>query len=476
MCEPATNGSPDDDDDGAEPEERDPSGRFERYAQTVGKGRFKCVFKGFDTSQGIDIAWSKVLQDPHNLDEAQMKQIAKEMATGLKLDHNNIIKCYKCWRDPKTHCINLVTEFFTSGNLRDYRQKHHKQIELTAVKKWARQVLLGLNYLHSKSPPIIHGDLRCDKIYINGHSGEIAIGDLGLKTLLPTRFPPTVLPTPGGTYTETDDNELPNQYTRQVDVFAFGLVMLELVSLRRMDRCHSTSWPSHLDAVKDQEAKVFIAKCLGPEEARPSVAQLLEDRFLRKVSKRPSSISGEDHLGSASLGPNGLGASLSHADDINRRPSVGGTGSPTEETRRGTVEGIPSGGAVAGGPGGSGGPSTTTTTIPDHDDSMSPACLAGQVQGEDYTFTFSGKLNEGKLNVELQMQYDGSDDDNDDGQADDGRSGQRRSRTIDFEYNPDEDTADEVASEMGNEFDLSSTDRDICAAALKEWLGREGDN
>lgn len=43
-------------------EERDPSGRFARYDQKVGKGRFKCVYKGFDEKQGIDIAWSKVLQ------------------------------------------------------------------------------------------------------------------------------------------------------------------------------------------------------------------------------------------------------------------------------------------------------------------------------------------------------------------------------------------------------------------------------
>ena len=27
--------------------------------------------------------------------------------------------------------------------------------------------------------------------------------------------------------------------------------------------------------------------------------------------------------------------------------------------------------------------------------------------------------------------------------------------------------------EIGDEFDLSSTDRDICAAALKEWLAKE---
>ena len=47
------------------------------------------------------------------------------------------------------------------------------------------------------------------------------------------------------------------------------------------------------------------------------------------------------------------------------------------------------------------------------------------------------------------------------------------SRTIDFVYDPDIDTADDVAEELGNQFNLSSTDRDICAAALKEWLAKE---
>jgi serine/threonine protein kinase len=41
-----------------------------------------------------------------------------------------------------------------------------------AVKRMARQILKGLEYLHSMNPPVVHGDLRCDKIYVNGHSGE----------------------------------------------------------------------------------------------------------------------------------------------------------------------------------------------------------------------------------------------------------------------------------------------------------------
>ena len=54
------------------------------------------------------------------------------------------------------------------------------------------------------------------------------------------------------------------------------------------------------------------------------------------------------------------------------------------------------------------------------------------------------------------------------------RSAARRSRrTIDFAYDPDEDTPERVADEITSLFELSSTDRDICAAALKEWLAKE---
>ena len=69
----------------------------------------------------------------------------------------------RCWHDNEHDCINLITEFFTSGNLREYRQKH-RHLELKAVRKWARQILSGLDYLHLKDPPVIHGDLRCDKV------------------------------------------------------------------------------------------------------------------------------------------------------------------------------------------------------------------------------------------------------------------------------------------------------------------------
>ena len=62
-------------------------------------------------------------------------------------------------------------------------------------------------------------------------------------------------------------------------MFAFGLVVLELTTLKRLDHWSSSRWPELLDSVPDPETKAFIAKCLGPEDQRPTVAELLEVRI-----------------------------------------------------------------------------------------------------------------------------------------------------------------------------------------------------
>lgn len=46
-------------------------------------------------------------------------------------------------------------------------------------------------------------------------------------------------------------------------------------------------------------------------------------------------------------------------------------------------------------------------------------------------------------------------------------------RTIDFVFDPEIDTADNLAREISEHFNLSSTDTDLCAAALREWLAKE---
>lgn len=74
-----------------------------------------------------------------------------------------------------------------------------------AIKRWASQILKGLSYLHNHDPPIVHRDLKvctiveglsyekCDNIFIDGHMGEVKIGDLGLSTILDRSQPQSVV-------------------------------------------------------------------------------------------------------------------------------------------------------------------------------------------------------------------------------------------------------------------------------------------
>ena len=57
-----------------------------------------------------------------------------------------------------------------------------KRVKRKVIKKWCRQVLDGLAFLHKSR--IIHRDLKCENIFINGNNAEIKIGDLGLSTMM----------------------------------------------------------------------------------------------------------------------------------------------------------------------------------------------------------------------------------------------------------------------------------------------------
>lgn len=383
------------DNDEDEVAETDPEGRYYRYTEVVGKGRFKQIFKAFDTNMGIDVAWSKISADSNQLNMQQISAIVEESKKGLALEHPNIIKCFKCWEDPGNHCINLITELFTSGNLRQYRNLH-KQLDLKAVKRMARQILKGLEYLHSMEPPVTHGDLRCDKIYVNGHSGEIKIGDLGLATLLPKRW--------------ENGNCSPMLLTTAMpsDIFAFGLCMLELLTLEQLDPQHCGNWREYLPSVQDEDARTFIAKCLGPPGERPSAMDLLDDPFL-SLRKAPTSADTK--------------AEESIASDVANLKL---------EKRR----------------------------TDDNDDGSAPISI-GKLRGEDYNFEFHGKVKDGKMHFRLVMQQESD------------SSTPPLVRTIDFVFDPEVDTADNLASEIADEFSLSTTDTEICAAALKEWLAKE---
>ncbi|KAJ0795125.1 putative protein kinase WNK-NRBP family [Helianthus annuus] len=286
---PESSSDHDADDSDAEFVEIDPSGRYGRYKEVLGQGACKKAYRAFDELEGIEVAWNQIkipnfLRNPEELD-----LLHSEVHLLKTLKHKNIIKFYNSWVDTKNEHINLITEIFTSGTLRQYRTKH-KHVDLRALKKWSKQILEGLLYLHSHDPPIIHRDLKCDNIYVNGSQGEVKIGDLGLAAIL-RQIPSahSVIGIPEFMAPELYEED----YNELVDIYAFGMCLLELVTFEYpYIECANAAQiyknvtsgvkPASLTKVNDPEIKSFIEKCIANVADRLSAKDLLMDPFLHE--------------------------------------------------------------------------------------------------------------------------------------------------------------------------------------------------
>uniref|UniRef100_A0ACD5YR47 Uncharacterized protein n=1 Tax=Avena sativa TaxID=4498 RepID=A0ACD5YR47_AVESA len=267
--------------------EVDPTGRYGRYSDVLGKGASKTVYRAFDEYQGMEVAWNQVklhdfLQSPEDLE-----RLYCEIHLLKTLKHKNIMKFYTSWVDVSGRNINFITEMFTSGTLRQYRQKHRK-VNLWAVKHWCRQILSGLLYLHSHDPPIIHRDLKCDNIFVNGNQGEVKIGDLGLAAILRKSHAVHCVGTPEFMAPEVYEEE----YNELVDIYSFGMCVLEMVTfeypysecshpVQIYKRVISGTKPEALYKVNDPLVRQFVEKCLTTASRRLPARELLNDPFLR---------------------------------------------------------------------------------------------------------------------------------------------------------------------------------------------------
>ncbi|KAL8171361.1 hypothetical protein V2J09_023165 [Rumex salicifolius] len=271
--------------------EVDPTGRYGRYSEVLGKGASKTVYKAFDDYEGIEVAWNQVkltdfLQRPEDLE-----RLYSEIHLLRTLNHSNIIKFYASWVDTANRNINFVTEMFTSGTLRQYRLKH-KKVNIRAVKHWCRQILEGLLYLHSLDPPVIHRDLKCDNIFINGNQGQVKIGDLGLAAILRKSYAARCVGTPEFMAPEVYKEE----YNELVDIYSFGMCVLEMITFEYpysecthpaqiYKKVISGIMPEALYKVKNPEVRRFIGKCLATVSSRLPASELLNDPFLQMDGK-----------------------------------------------------------------------------------------------------------------------------------------------------------------------------------------------
>ncbi|CAK6980499.1 serine/threonine-protein kinase WNK4-like [Scomber scombrus] len=265
-----------------------PDGRFLKFNIEIGRGSFKTVYKGLDTETTVEVAWCEL--QTHRLNRSERQRFSEEIEMLKALQHPNIVRFFDSWKSVKgTRCTILVTELMTSGTLKTYLRRF-RQMKLKLLQRWSFQILKGLQFLHSRCPPILHRDLKCDNIFITGPTASVKIGDLGLATLKKASFAKSVIGTPEFMAPEMYEEK----YDEAVDIYAFGMCILEMATSEYpYSECRNAAQiyrkvttgikPDSFSKVKVPELKEIIDGCIRTNSSeRFTVQDLLDHRFFQE--------------------------------------------------------------------------------------------------------------------------------------------------------------------------------------------------
>ncbi|XP_026381784.1 probable serine/threonine-protein kinase PBL28 [Papaver somniferum] len=201
----------------------------------LGKGGFGRVYKG-TLSSGEVVAIKKMeLPSFKSAQGDREREFRVEVDILSRLEHPNLVSLIGYCADGKHRF--LVYEFMQHGNLEDHLNGVSEvKMDWSQRLKVALGAAKGLDYLHSGSAlgiPIVHRDFKSTNILLSS-TFEAKISDFGLAKMMPEGREMYVTTKVLGTFGYFDpEYTSTGKLTLQSDVYAFGVVLLELLTGRR---------------------------------------------------------------------------------------------------------------------------------------------------------------------------------------------------------------------------------------------------
>ncbi|CAK9044319.1 unnamed protein product [Durusdinium trenchii] len=193
---------------------------------SIGQGAHACVFKALERSTGRIFA---VKQSPWGgeADEKFRERLEEELRICKDLRHPNIVAClgFECSRDS----FYIYLEYVPGGSMSTLL-KEFGPLEGRLLKQCSEGVLEGLNYLHTRDPPVVHRDIKGANILVD-LSFNVKLSDFGCSKKedltksfttigsIPWMAPEVILQRDG--------------YGRKADVWSFGCAVLEMATAEK---------------------------------------------------------------------------------------------------------------------------------------------------------------------------------------------------------------------------------------------------
>ncbi|KAJ0976839.1 hypothetical protein J5N97_012313 [Dioscorea zingiberensis] len=214
----------------------------------AGRGGSSRVYKGC-LSDGRELA-VKILKPS----EDALKEFTSEIEIITSLQHKNIISLFGfCFENNN---LILVYDFLSRGSLEEClhgEQENKVVISWTDRFKIAIGIAEALDYLHGdyNGQPVIHRDVKSSNILLSD-GFEPQLSDFGLAKWASESTEPITCSDVAGTFGYlAPEYFMHGKVTEKIDVYAFGVVLLELLSGRK---------PIITGSSNNQESLVMWAK------------------------------------------------------------------------------------------------------------------------------------------------------------------------------------------------------------------------
>jgi ligand-binding sensor domain-containing protein len=258
------------------------AGRY-RLSRVISRGVFSAVFEAADMQNEEGRVAVKVLNVPAGQDRGVRQRFAQEVAALRSVRHPGVVPILDSWIETGGEPC-LAMPFLEGQTIRDALADAPLEKERAA--RIIGQIGSALAEVHSHG--IVHRDLKPENLMLTnpGTDAEQAVildfGTAGLRTAENRLAATTLL---AGSFHYMAPERLAGRYSPASDVFSFAVIVMEILTGKRLSDLASTFW----DASFGNDLEMTLREVL-PQEAAAEVARSLAPAFDPEPQKRPGTI------------------------------------------------------------------------------------------------------------------------------------------------------------------------------------------
>ncbi|KAM3377100.1 receptor protein kinase TMK1 [Capsicum galapagoense] len=248
----------------------------------LGRGGFGTVYKG-ELHDGTKIAVKRM--ESGVMSEKGLDEFKSEIAVLTKVRHRHLVALLGYCLDGNERL--LVYEYMPQGTVSRYlfnwKEEGLKPLEWTRRLTIALDVARGVEYLHGLAQQsFIHRDLKPSNILL-GDDMRAKVADFGLVRLAPEGKTSLVTRLAGTFGYLAPEYAVTGRVTTKIDVFSFGVILMELITGRRAldesqpeDSMHLVPWFRRMHINKETFRKAIDPTIELDEETLASVSTVAE--------------------------------------------------------------------------------------------------------------------------------------------------------------------------------------------------------